>query len=682
MERLAVDIGGTFVDAIRYDGDSEQLVVEKSDSTSGDPADGVVEAIEKTNTDLSRGDSFVHGTTLGLNALLERDGVKTGLITNEGFIDVLELGRYDRPYEEMFNLLYEKPEPLVPRHLRKGVSGRVDGTGDVIDPIDRDDVIDVASNLVEQHDVDSIAVCLLHSYANPEQERRISEIVNRRYPEVSLSLSSDISGEYREYERTSTTVLDAYIKPIFESYVDELDEWLATEGFDGSFFITRSGGGSLAANSVKETPIHSILSGPAGGIIGATNVAQLAGYDRLIAADMGGTSVDTCVITNGTPVIEHEAEIEDHSLQIPVYDLRTIGSGGGSVAWLDGEFLKVGPESAGADPGPICYGRGGTEPTVTDAAVVLGYIDPEAFLGGTMDLAVDEARDGIRRRLAEPLGTTPREISQGVFDVLAGDIVNAINEITVERGLDPRDFRLLSYGGAGPMAMPLVGRELDVASILIPRAPSVFSAWGMLLSNVNYDFSQTTITRLEHTNLREIESSFEDLERQASSKLRSDGFGRADQSIERSVEMRYMGQEHTVEVPADGVASLEELEARFNTQYGKRYDHRMEDPIEVVHLRVRGVGHTDNAAIARTDDIDTHRRSENTYDRTREAYCFAEEEFLEFDVRPRVSLSSSASVSGPAIVQEPTTTIVVHSDQVAALDDHGNIEITAKGDPE
>ncbi|MGQ4557562.1 hydantoinase/oxoprolinase family protein [Halobellus sp. GM3] len=674
MDRLAVDIGGTFVDAVKYEDRTNELTIRKSDTTQDDPTNGVLAAIQKSDPQLGQTDTFVHGTTLGLNALLEREGATTGILTNEGFIDVFELGRYDRPYEEMFNLTYEKPDPLVPRFRRKGIPGRLNNEGEVIEPIDEDAVVRATVELVEDHGVDSIAVCLLHSYQNPDHEREVAQIIESEFPNLSLSLSSDITREYREYERTNTTVLDAYIKPIYESYVDRLNTDLKDAGFDGSFFITRSGGGALAAENAKETPVHSILSGPAGGIIGATNVAEETENGHLIAADMGGTSVDACVIQNGSPIIEHEAEIESQSLQIPVYDIRTIGAGGGSIAWLDGELLKVGPKSAGAEPGPICYDRGGSQPTVTDAAVMLGYIDPGSFLGGEMSLNESKARTEIRKRLAHPLDSTVSEVSRGVFDVLAGNIVNAIGEITVERGLDPREFSLLAYGGAGPMIMPLVAREMDVDTVLVPQAPSVFSAWGMLLSDVVYDYSQTNIVGLDETNTVEIDAGFEPLERRSAEKLSEEGFDEAHQRIERAIEMRYRGQEHTVEVAANDISSMTELEARFHERYADRFGHRMENPVEIAHLRVRAIGETDKPSIAHVADSGETRGAIGSK-QTREAYCFAERDFVEFDVRQRTALSTDESVSGPAIIQEPTTTIIVYSDQTAQLDEHGHIEI-------
>lgn len=681
MERLAVDIGGTFVDAVRFDADRDALRVEKASATPADPTEGVTAAIEKADPELAAVETFVHGTTLGVNAVLEREGATTGIVTNERFVDIVEAGRYDRPYDEMFNPLYRKPEPVVPRHRRAGIPGRIASDGTELEPLDETAIRDAAAELVEREGVESIAVCLLNAYQNPDHERRVGEVIQDHYPDVSLSRSSDLTREFREYERTSTAVLDAYIKPRFAAYVDRLDGWLDDEGFDGTFYLTRSGGGALAARAAKRMPVHTILSGPAGGIIGAAALGEAIGEGDLIAADIGGTSTDASVVRDGAPIVEHESMIGTNPVLIPAFDIRTIGSGGGSIAWLDGGLLKVGPRSAGAEPGPICYGQGGTEPTVTDAAVTLGYIDADRFLGGEMGLDAAAAEAGLRSSLAEPLDLSVRAACRGVFEVMTADIVSAISEITVERGLDPREFGVLAYGGAGPMLMPFVARELGVASLVVPPAPSVFSAWGMLLSDVVYDVSQTVVVPLRDTDLEAVASAFADLEDQAAALLEREGVPESARSFERSAEMRYLGQEHTVEVDADGLGALEALDRRFHDRHEQRFGHRMDDPPELVHLRVRAVGETGRADAARLTGVDRPARAGRTDaptdpPDTREAYCPAAGEARAFDVRRRRSLEPGEAVGGPAIVEEPTTTILVFSDQSATVDDLGCLRIT------
>lgn len=671
--RIAVDIGGTFVDAVAFDEASRELRVEKAPTTPDDPTRGVMDAVAKLGVDLSDVEAFLHGTTLGINAYLERKGARTGIVTNRGFRDVYEIARTNVPRRAMYDVLYDKPPPLVPRRRRLGVPGRIGPDGEELEPLDEAAVAEAADRLVEEEGVDSIAVCFLHAYRNPDHERRAGEIVEDRHPGVSLSLSSDITREYREFERTSTAVIDAYIKPIFASYVDRLRETLEEEGFGGSFLLARSGGGTLTAEAAKRAPVHTILSGPAGGLIGATHVAGETGHPDLISVDLGGTSLDACVVEGGSAAVEYEASLEHLPVVIPVYDIRTIGAGGGSIAWLDGELLKVGPQSAGADPGPMCYGRGGEEPTVTDAALALGYLDPDAFLGGEMGLDGDAARRGIEG-IAGPLGMSTLEAARGVYDVTVAKMVGAIREITVEKGLDPRDFSVLAYGGAGPMVVPLLGRETEIARVVVPQAPSVFSAWGMLNADVMHDVSRTEVALLSGLDLDELEGMFGPLEEEARRALEADGFGREQARVERSVDMRYHGQEHTVEVPAGELASVEELAARFEARHESRYGHVMGDPPQVVHLRVRGVGLLEKPPLERAAGSG----GDGARSGAREAYCFARGGVVEFGVHEREGLGPGDAVDGPAIVREPTTTVVLQSDQRARVDDFGQLVITTE----
>ena len=669
-EQITVDIGGTFVDAIRFDPD-EGILLEKTPTTPSNPSEGVLTSIDLLEADLDATSSFVHGTTLGINAYLEREGANTGIITNEGHEDVFEIGRINVPREDMYDIHYKKPETLVPRYQRKGVPGRLNEKGEELTPLNEAAVEEVAETLVEEHGVESIAVAFLHSYQNATHEQRAAEIIRESYPDVSISVSSDISGELREYERTATTVMDAYIKPIFDSYVDRLSDGLSEGGFDGEFFITRSGGGAFSASNAKTAPINTILSGPAGGIIGASHVSDVTSYDDLIAVDMGGTSLDTCVIQDGTPSVSYESKINEMPVQIPVYDIATIGAGGGSIAWSDNGLLRVGPKSAGAEPGPICYGQGGTEPTVTDAAVALGYLSPGMFLGGEMELAVDDALDGIAEKLGDPLGMSVEEASTGIYEVMFSNTIGAVRSTTVEKGLDPRDFSLFAYGGAGPMVIPSVAREMDAERTIVPQAPSVFSAWGMLMTDVVYNFSQTYLSPLSEASLSEVTQEYETLEMEGADRLESEGFNNSQSSFERTAEMRYLGQEHSVEVNADGLDDLEELGERFEAEHESRYGHRMEDPPELVHLRVRATGKTDKPSVN-----SEHGDGESAHVGTQEAYCFAREERCEFDLYDRQGMTPGSSVEGPAIIKEPTSTVVFHSDQRAELDDFGQILIT------
>jgi len=412
-QRVAVDIGGTFVDAITFDRETGAVELEKAATTPDQPSNGVLDSVDKVGADLPATEAFVHGTTLGLNAVLERDGARTGVITNEGFTDVHEIGRTNLERDAMYDINYQKPESMVPRRRRLGVPGRLDADGAVVEELDEDAVRDAAAELVEEHDdVDAIAICFLHSYQNGQHERAAADIVRAAHPDVSVSVSSDITGEYREYSARAPPSSTVTSNPSSRTTSTRSAARSPTPASTSPFFITRSGGGTLTAESAKTAPVHTILSGPAGGLIGASQVGSITDRDNLITVDMGGTSLDAAVVEDGSPVVKYDSTLEHQPMLIPVYDIRTIGAGGGSIAWLDGDLLKVGPESAGADPGPICYDNGGTDPTVTDAALALGFLDPGDFLGGEMDTAAEAAIDGVKETLADPLDTTVEDASR------------------------------------------------------------------------------------------------------------------------------------------------------------------------------------------------------------------------------------------------------------------------------
>jgi N-methylhydantoinase A len=449
-----------------------------------------------------------------------------------------------------------------------------------------------------------------------------------------------------------------------------MNDMLQDKGFEGSFQLTRSGGGVLPEEEASDRPIHTVLSGPAGGLIGASYRGNEMDREDLIAIDMGGTSVDACVI-QGSANVTYETELETFPLLIPTYDIRTLGAGGGSIAWLDGDLLKVGPQSAGADPGPVCYDRGGTEPTVTDAAIELGYIDPEEFLGGDMSINSQKASQALQEKIAEPLDQTTLEVSRGIIDVLIGNISNAIHEITVEKGLDPRDFSLMSYGGAGPMLMPLLAREMDIQETIVPQAPAVFSAWGMLQADATFDFSQTITKLAENVEIGSINTIFQDLDDHAIETLEENGISENRIRLDHTVDMRYFGQGSEVEVDAEGAQTIDELVSRFNETHKQRYGHMMDDPSQIVNVRVRAVGEYEKPGIQEPQQIEG-----DAHVGTNEAYCFAENDLIEFDVYNRQGLSESEQVAGPAIIREPNSTAVLYSDQRATIDEFGNIVIT------
>ncbi len=670
--RVAVDIGGTFVDAVQFDQDTGEVRLAKAPTTPARPADGVMEALRRLGTPLERIDVFVHGTTLGLNAILERKGAVTGIIANEGFRDLFEIGRADVPPERMYDVRYARPAPIVERRHRRGVPGRLDASGVEVVALDEEAVARAADELVTEG-VRSIAISFLHAYRNRSHEERAAAVVRARHPALPVSVASEISREYREYERTATAVLDAYIRPIFEAYVGELEGALANAGFAGRFLIMRSSGGAMTARLATQAPIFTALSGPAGGIVGATTIARASGRDHLLSLDYGGTSLDASVIENGQPVVMHEATLENIPVLMPVFDIRCIGTGGGSIASVQDGLLQVGPRSAGAVPGPIAYGNGGTEPTTTDAALVLGYIDPARFLGGALALDADAARAGIQSRLAAPLGSAAITVAAGVFDVLVAKTVGAIREITVERGKDPRDFSLLAFGGAGPMIAPLIAREVEVADLIVPQVPAVFSAWGMLLSDMVSEFSQSDIRALDDAEWPAFGAGFARLEAEAMDRLAEQEVPAEARVLDRFIECRYAGQEHGIAVPVGADDDAAAVSTAFSALHRLRYGHALKDPVQAVTLRVRATGRLDKPPLREpavaTSGVDDARIA------ARDAYCFAERRMKRFAVHDRALLAPGHRIAGPAIVDEGTSTTVIHSDQQIEVDRHGHLVV-------
>jgi N-methylhydantoinase A len=673
--RIAVDIGGTFVDAVEFDQSTGGVRLRKAPTTPGRPAEGVLEAIRRLGTPLSETALIVHGTTLGLNAVIERKGAVTGILTNDGFRDLFEIGRADVPREHMYDFAYQRPEPLVRRRHRIGVPGRIDAQGKVVQALDDSAVREAARKLVAEG-VQAIAIAFLHSYRNPEHEERAAEIVRETFPEVAVSVSSSITREYREVERTATAVLDACIRPVFGKYLGELRSALSDAGFAGRFLVMRSGGGAMLAEVAARVPLYTVMSGPAGGIIGAAQLARELRCSRLLSLDYGGTSLDAAVIENAEPLVMYETKLEHFPVLMPIFDIRCIGAGGGSIAWVQEGLLQVGPQSAGAVPGPLAYGKGGTEPTTTDAALVLGYIDAERFLSGAMPLDIAASRAGMQDRIAAPLGADIGTAAAGIFDVLIAKTVGAIREITVERGKDPRDFSLLAFGGAGPMISPMIAREVGAVEVIVPNVPAAFSAWGMLMSDLVFEVSQTNIQALDESIWAEVDAGFVALEKRALAELEEQGVEPADRMTDRLIECRYAGQEHAIAVSVVAGMTAADTVRRFNELHQERFGHALNAAVQVSTLRVRATGRLEKPPLRRI----AARTDGGTCGpvRYREAYCFAKRGYRAFGVYERSELRAGDRLDGPAIIDEGTSTTVVHSDQAVTVDDFGNMIIRVR----
>ena len=671
--RVSVDVGGTFTDVIVLD-DAGHLRLEKVETVPANPASGVLSGFQKAEAKPEAIDYFVHGTTLGINALLTRTGAKVAIVTTLGFRDVYDLARTDRI--PMYDFTYRKPQSLVPRYLTFEVNERLDFQGNVLTPFDRESALAVAQRL-QAAAVDAVAVCFLHAYANPAHELAMAAVLAEQCPALSVTLSHHLSREYREYERTSTTVIDAYVKPITRTYLQKLSGELRRQGLAGQFLMTRSGGGAMTVASAQEQPVHLVLSGPAGGVIGAAFLSDLIGYKNLITIDMGGTSLDASLIVNGKPKIENEQDFQGLPMAIPTIDIHTIGAGGGSMAWIDeGDHLQVGPKSAGASPGPVCYDKGGTQPTFTDAALVIGYLDPANFLGGeiTLNMAKTEA---ALNAMASRLATTRDDVAAGILRISEAKIAGAVREISIEQGHHPRDFAMLAYGGGGAFVAAAVARDLGIPTVIVPPGPANFSAFGMLMVDVVHDFAQTYVTSMVDLDVAQVNQLFATLRAEGEAALAADGFAMDQRTFKPSAELRYVGQEHTVTVPlAVNIFSrdlIDETIKHFNAAHAAQYGHNMDDPVELVTLRLRAIGLLPRPQISQIAVGDGNATQAQIGSRA--VYRHQQGARMDYTVYARPRLRAGDQIAGPAIVEEPSSTTILHAGDTLTVGAYGELVI-------
>ena len=680
--RLGVDVGGTFTDLALYDTDTDRLEFAKTPSTPVNQALGVAagirELMERHGVSPDRIDFFIHGTTVATNTLLERKGAKTALIVTAGFRDVLQIGRQDRP--DLYDWRIRRSDPLVPRHLRYEAQERVLHTGEVQTPLDEETLEDIISR-VKEANVDAAAVCLLHSYANPEHEQAIGDTIRRELPDVPVSLSHEILPEFKEYERMSTTTINAYVAPVMERYLRRLEQSIADVGLKSDLYIMQSNGGTMGAETAIDRPVHTILSGPAAGVIGAVAIAQQAGKPNSISIDMGGTSFDVSLSYKGEVRRTQESELERLPVKVPMVDIHTLGAGGGSIAWIDpGGALRVGPQSAGADPGPACYGNGGTEATVTDANLVLGRLGASSLLGGTMTLDIDLARQVIAQRIADPLGLAVEEAAEGIVQVVNASMVKGIRVVSVSKGYDPREFFLVAFGGAGPLHASELADEMDIPSVLVPVAPGVTSALGLLMADLRHDFAQTVLKPGSELSAAEITSWFEQLESQAIEQMSREGVAAEDVSLVRAADARYVGQGYELEViVASGKleqSDVEDIIERFHEAHIRNYGYASRDnPVEVVNLKVTAL-----ASMPRPDLA--HDSQDSGGDPSRAVIgqrdVFFKNDSKQTNVYDRSGLLPGDVITGPAIVEQLDSTTVVWENQTAEVDKFLNLLVTGK----
>ncbi|MGH3364547.1 MAG: hydantoinase/oxoprolinase family protein [Nocardioidaceae bacterium] len=686
--RIGIDTGGTFTDVVAVDEDSGEMATTKTPSTPDDPARGFMAGVHKVLDTLGLGGESIsavsHGTTVATNKLLEGKVENLGFITTEGYEFMLEIARQSVPDGYGNSYFWVKPDRIVPAHRVKAVGGRLAVDGSEIRPFDAEGAMAVAAWFRDQG-INTIGVCLLHSYADDAHEIAMRAILAEVHPEATVSISSQVLREYREYERSVTTLVDAAVKPNIRRYVENISTHLgslvelvgATDRSTVPFYVMKSNGGVLSAEEVVHQPITTVLSGPAAGALGAAVVADKAGFPQVVTCDGGGTSTDVTVVIDGRPALTTEGHVGAYPSKIPMIDVVTVGAGGGSIAWISPEgTLKVGPASAGADPGPMCYGTGGTEPTITDAHAVLGRIPPH-LLGGEVPLDVDVATRGIRD-LSGKLGLGLEACATGILEISAWNQANALRQVTVNRGLDVRDFTMVTFGGSGSLLACRLIDILGLQGVLVPMNPGNLSAYGLLTVDVRNDYVQTAVARQSHLDAAHVQSVFDDLARQADGALEREGFSAEQRQFVRTADLRYYGQAYEVRVDVpEGVVTPELLSTvadRFHDEHRALYDYDFrEDPrqeVEWVNLRVTGVGPIRKPEVR---EVDAGSGAAMARTGTRSVYF---EEWVDTPLYDRARLGAGDVVEGPAIFEEFSSTVPLHPGFTAAVDTFGNLVIT------
>ena len=667
--RVAADIGGTFTDIVYQDSETGTCGATKVISTPENPALAVLTGISEVVGDSDSIGFFVHGTTVGLNALLTRSGAKVALVTNENFRDIYTIQGNDRG--EIFSIRWNKPAPLAPVEHTYTLSGRMSAEGREVDALhlpDLDRLVDVA--VTEGYE--AIAVALLFSFKNPEHELEAARYLQSRLPGIPIALSHRISPEWREFERISTTVMDAYLAPVVRQYLETLIEALAGRLPGGGLHVMESNGGVMSAGAACETPLQTLLSGPVGGAIGGRALAAATGRANLICVDMGGTSFDASLIVDGQPSTSNETKLEGLPVQMSVVDIHVIGAGGGSIAWEEAAAMRVGPQSAGSKPGPVCYGLGGTEPTVSDANLVLGRLDGSNFAGGSMALDRSAAR-GALAAMGDRFGMSAEDMAQGVVDIVNSKMADAIRTITVRRGIDPRDFSLVAFGGAGPAQATALAEELRVGEVIIPVHPGAFSAWGMLQTDVRHDFKETLYGFWDRMELSRLEDAYEALARRGRDHLIAEGIAPEDISFERAIDFRYHGQEYVLTIPlADGPIDMDCVRNGFDAAYARQYGHNSpENRVEMANVRLAALGHLPRPESAPPAPLAAKAA------RARDVYFDGTAQPTQ--ILDRNAITTDRIVRGPAIIEEATATTLLPPAWQARLSEGGHLVLTKGG---
>jgi N-methylhydantoinase A len=687
--RLGVDIGGTFTDATLIDERTGEIRIGKVPTTTRDPSEGFLEATRRMlrQAEVAPGEVgyLVHATTVATNAIIEGQTASTGFVTTDGFRDLLEIQRQIRP--SLYDLQFDKPRPLVPRYLCFGVPERLDARGEVVLPLDETAVWRAAEALCREG-VEAVAVCLLHAYVNPRHEQRIGQILREALPGVFVSLSAEVAPEFREYYRASTTVINGALQPVISRYLGNIENRLRADGLAAELLVMQSSGGVFTFAAARERPVFMVESGPAAGVVAATHLGATLGFPDVISFDMGGTTAKAGLIQDGTPRVTKDYEVgasaragvgggrgSGYPIRTPVVDLVEIGAGGGSIAWIDsGGGLRVGPWSAGADPGPACYGRGDA-PTITDANLVLGRLDPDYFLGGEIKLDVDRARRSIQDSCATPLGLDVLAVAHGIVEIANAAMVNALRLVSVQRGYDPRAFVLVAFGGAGPVHANRLSAELEIPTTLIPLSPGITSALGLLVTDLKHDDATTLIQPVDRLDLARVEDAFSRMTEKGREALAREGVRPEDMAFVRQVEMRYIGQGYELAIPLSSApldsAAIVQLLEQFHQAHDRAYGYSApSEPTEIVNLRLTAIGRIAKPRprrIARSGDVASALRAH------RPVYFAESSGFVDCPIYDRHRLPAEGMVAGPAVVEEFDSTTVIHPGFQARVDDYGNL---------
>jgi N-methylhydantoinase A len=675
--RIGVDTGGTFTDVSLINESTGEMFITKVPSTPTNPSlaviNGVKQIVAETGINFEQISFFIHGSTVATNALLEGKGSRTALITTKGFKDVLQIGRQTRP--KLYDFRARRADPLVPRNLRFELDERTDYLGSIIREVDKKEVLQLAEEL-KANKITSVAICFMHSYINATNEQKIKEILLEALPDLPITLSCEVLPEIKEYERTSTVVANAYVLPKMKFYLGHLKSALNDLDIPSSLYIMQSNGGIISAETAMNMPIRTVLSGPAGGVLAGSLVAQNTEYKNIITIDMGGTSLDTALIEKGLPQYTTISNVEGRPIKVPMTDMHTIGSGGGSIAWIDtGGALRVGPHSAGADPGPVCYGKGGTEPTVSDANVILGRLNPDSILGGRMKMDVESARRVMKEKIADPLGITVEEAAEGILKVINANMVRGIRVISVEKGHDPRDFSLMAFGGAGPLHAVDIAREIGSKEVIIPPTPGITCATGMLMADVKHDYVKAFSAPLSDVKQDHLNVMINDLVVKARKDLTEEGFSTEASELQVSLDLRYLHQAYEITIPLNSLFVTDQIfdraVAAFHETHKNIYGfNRTSEKLEMANIRLVGIGKIKKI---KNDNRKPPKAFELKPIGKRAVYF--ETTFYETPVYQRSDLNTETVISGPAIIEQLDSTIIVYPEQTAITTQDGNLII-------